>query len=868
MRKNFVAKIVISFIALGIFLLPISATFQNSNGILAVKSKTNIALADPSTVDWWYEYNTAAGVDTIVGPNNKADCLSDYGLTVVGGASPVRTCFESASTPTLTSTQLVTTESCPQGQEGTPPNCKKIIPKSYSLGCSLTDGWDGIGGCIAALTYYVVFVPAAALARLAGYFLDFFVYYSTNSSSYTNGFISTGWAVVRDIANIFFIIALLYVAIKTILGMGHDGKKMIGYIVVVALLINFSLFFTQVIIDGSNILAKVFYNHITNIDKNGKPLDPNMGAAGGQKSISVSIVAGFNPKDIIDEESYHSVGSADGTGGIGMFIFITLLAAALCVYIAFIFFSVGLLFVGRVVALWISMIFSPLAFASYTMPIDIPGFGHKEWWKELLSNAFLAPLFIFMLYIILLFIEGLKKITYGTADPNATFFDKAMHVIIPFIIIVVLLMKAKELAIKYSGEMGAMFAKAGGAISGAVVGGAIGVGALAARSTLGRASNALGNSKMMQTWEAKGWGGGAVRKMFEKGGKASFDVRGTGLTSGVGSAAKGGFAGAKERQIAERLNRAKSLEAGENSKEKQDVYKAQAAVKEAEANPKVQEEIRQANIVIKNADIAIDAQKEKVADAEKKVADADKDIKEGENDIADGERQAKVVSDQLGKLTKADLDGEKGNELRAELEAAKNKMKGGQSKKDAARELKEKPGGLLEQLKTEKAELKRLDQEQNGNKGEMANAQKLITSGEADMAAAGNDSARKAAAQAKIDAGKAAMALADGNRGKLKRAEKPIEDAKLAEKKAKLILETHNIEIRQVYATTTESDLHQIISVISGESTDANTESANKIRAQFSGGGSHSSPTPAPAAKPTVSAPAAKVTVKADDHHK
>src|SRR3972149_11518169 len=61
-----------------------------------------------------------------------------------------------------------------------------------------------------------------------------------------------------------FIFVLLYVAIGTILGLSKvNWKKTLVLIVIAALLINFSLFFTKIIVDASNILAWAFYQGIS-----------------------------------------------------------------------------------------------------------------------------------------------------------------------------------------------------------------------------------------------------------------------------------------------------------------------------------------------------------------------------------------------------------------------------------------------------------------------------------------------------------------------------------------------------------------------------------------------------------------------------
>lgn len=413
------------------------------------------------------------------------------------------------------------------GEDPTESRPDTIIKKrgGIDLDCNLigtgranTTYLDGVIGCVAGI-FYMVWEVSAIIARYAGQFLDFFVYYSTDSGSYGNEFVSKAWGAVRDIANIFFIIALLYVAIKTILGLNvTDNKKLVGTVIIIALIINFSLFTTKVVIDASNILAKVFYNNITSEDATTK--DDATGAS-GQKSISVGLINKYDPQNLMnnDEKKYDE--------SRGMFIFYTILLVAITLYTAYIFFSIALLFVARVVSLWLAMIFSPIAFASYTVPFEIPGFGHKEWWKNLLDNAMLAPIFIFILYIIVLFAGFLKTIT----DKS----DSVMTVMVPFIILVVLLQQAKKLAIKYSGEMGAAIMSAGKMVGGLALGAATGGAALLGSKTIGAKALSVANNDELRRKAAAG-DRGAQRKLAIANtlAKSSFDFRQTGAGKGFG----------------------------------------------------------------------------------------------------------------------------------------------------------------------------------------------------------------------------------------------------------------------------------------------------------------------------------------------
>jgi len=403
----------------------------------------------------------------------------------------------------------------------------------YEIECGVSEPI----GCI-SLVLYGIWEASAWFARLGGHFLDFFVYYSTNSSSYSNQFISSAWAGVRDIANMFFIFALVYAGLRTIVGIhAPDNKKLIGKIILVALLLNFSLFATKIVIDTSNILAKIFYNNITSVDENGKPIQN----PGGQKSISVGLVQKFDPQRIVTTPE-------DQLANKGTFVFIIILALAVTLYTGYIFFSVALLFVARVVSLWIAMIMSPIAFASMALPFHLPGaIGKDKWLDELLKNAFLAPLFIFFLYIIVRFTGFLKDIiSYKGGD--ADLIQHIMGVIIPFMIIVGLLQKAKNLAEEYAGEMGKRITDVGAKIAGLALGATGGAAALGLSGTLGKLSSkilggevgqtGMSRSELLRQTALRGGAAGALAKAQLKAlnysAGASFDVRKSALSGLLG----------------------------------------------------------------------------------------------------------------------------------------------------------------------------------------------------------------------------------------------------------------------------------------------------------------------------------------------
>ena len=354
-----------------------------------------------------------------------------------------------------------------------------------------------ISGCIAQILYTAGFQPTSYLFGLAGKFFDFTFYYSISDDSYRSSFVIEGWGLVRDFVNIFFIFVLLWIAFATILNVhGFKTKDMVMNVVIIGLLINFSLFAT-LIIDTSNILARVFYNSITSTQKD--PNNPNKEidkpGVQGETQLSAKIVSTIEPQKLIikarnvgsiKKASDQSGDSGSNSAGIsnGTFILVTVLSTIINIVGIFVFVSVGLIFVARVLGLWLAMIFVPLAFFSYTVPAmqGIDMIGWRKWWPETMKLAFLAPIFIFFMYLIIKFLSVDNFFSFMKGESGPEFI---ISIIFPFAFIMILMMKAKSLASKFAGDIGSMVTKAavvGGGV--AIAGGAM-AGAALGRQTLG-----------------------------------------------------------------------------------------------------------------------------------------------------------------------------------------------------------------------------------------------------------------------------------------------------------------------------------------------------------------------------------------------
>lgn len=265
--------------------------------------------------------------------------------------------------------------------------------------------------CIPIALYNYVYVPSSAILFFAGSMVDAFFSWSISSSIYRDStFVVDGWRIIRDLSNIGFIVALVYAAVATILQLGNNIRRTVVSVIIIGLLINFSLFFSKVVIDAGNTLARVFYNQITISGVTG---DTIIEAGVEVKSLSQAIVDGMDLQKIIHQDTLgaireNSYGQKKYVDE-GLVALMIILGIILNLTAAWAFFLISWTFVGRIVGLWLAMIVSPLAFLSRVVPMvgQMGGnFTMAAWFSNLLSLSFLAPIFIFLIYLLILLIDS------------------------------------------------------------------------------------------------------------------------------------------------------------------------------------------------------------------------------------------------------------------------------------------------------------------------------------------------------------------------------------------------------------------------------------------------------------------------------
>ncbi len=413
---------------------------------------------------------------------------------------------------------------------------ENLISKHYCKG-SDPSTW---GGCLVGIFIGIIYGASAQILTLGGLIFDLMLGFSLSHAVLNAPFAQNGWAVTRDLANMLFIFILLFIAIATILQISSYGaKSLLARLVIIALLLNFSLFITRVVVDVSNVTARLFYNGISGGAATANVLDGEKTALTASafsgknfdappKSISVGLIASFNPQKLISVDSFKEW--ADEGKGMGTLFFIYLFATGINIVAAWILISIALLFVVRVAVIWFLMAVAPLAFIAMILP-NTKSWASR-WWSELFSKSFSIAVFLFFLWIIAAFTSSpFLTDTFKTAvSSDVGIFKIVVIVALQFSVLIVMLLIAKKTTTSMAGSIGGMSLAIGNKLAGGALGLlAGGVGGRLARGFIGRGGAMMAGSEGLRNMEEKGgalgWG---ARRMLLAGdavSKKSFDIR-------------------------------------------------------------------------------------------------------------------------------------------------------------------------------------------------------------------------------------------------------------------------------------------------------------------------------------------------------
>ncbi|MBI5220481.1 MAG: hypothetical protein HY978_01430 [Candidatus Liptonbacteria bacterium] len=311
-----------------------------------------------------------------------------------------------------------------QGATTTPEqraNCEKaIVEKNAKTANNIFSwAWDktfgnmfnlafGVIGKIFFLAAYFISFIAGIIVSLQAWLLG--IVLELNTDIVNGPVVQLGYKMSSALFNVFSLIALVMIAIATIVRYTPYGAKaLLPKFLAAILLVNFGLPLTGQIIKFNDTLASYFINQIS--------------PAGGNSfhNFAMALSGSFQPQkanltSLSDEQmgttnatavgaELNDSGGGSAVAGLlqstGSLVFSILGSLLIIVILA----TINCLFLIRYVALGILLVLFPLAMIGFILPMFRSQWG--EWWSKFLKYSFFAPLCVFFLWLGIKVIEAL-----------------------------------------------------------------------------------------------------------------------------------------------------------------------------------------------------------------------------------------------------------------------------------------------------------------------------------------------------------------------------------------------------------------------------------------------------------------------------
>lgn len=236
-------------------------------------------------------------------------------------------------------------------------------------------------GVIANFVYQFFVGVFAGIIRFEGWILVILTRIFIGIAKY-NGFVNspavvTGWTLVRDVANMFFILVMLAIALGTILHIeSYNFKRLLPKVLIMAVLVNFSRTICGLAIDFAQVIMMTFAVGFASI----------VGA--GDLMATLHITEMLNASAHLDKD--HSI---DWSGAFvtGLLAVILLLVAVITVLVMVVVITM------RMIMLWLLVVLSPLPFVLTAFPA-----GQKyaqQWTQEFFKYVIVGPVLAFFLWL-------------------------------------------------------------------------------------------------------------------------------------------------------------------------------------------------------------------------------------------------------------------------------------------------------------------------------------------------------------------------------------------------------------------------------------------------------------------------------------
>ena len=257
---------------------------------------------------------------------------------------------------------------------------------------------DVVGKAVASVVGVIASIFVAMIGWLITLVISLIVTVAQYNGFTTSQVVVTGWGLVRDICNMFFILILLIIAFSTALGYEKfHYSKTLAPLLIAAVVINFSKLICGLFIDLSQVIMLAFVS-------------------------AFAQVRGGNFADLVGLSNLLSASQSLGTTAAGITSWELAAGYVLALVLSLVFLVVLLamfaILLIRMVYLWFLVILSPFVFFAQAVPAAQR--YAAQWWEEFGKQLMVGPVLAFFIWLSLAVIGKMTDITLAyTAEIKA-----------------------------------------------------------------------------------------------------------------------------------------------------------------------------------------------------------------------------------------------------------------------------------------------------------------------------------------------------------------------------------------------------------------------------------------------------------------
>ncbi|MFC1632613.1 hypothetical protein ACFL1U_00510 [Patescibacteria group bacterium] len=288
-----------------------------------------------------------------------------------------------------------------------------VVPSgAYAAGFA-----ESLGLWVFRIIAFMLQLYVALLAILIAFMsviFDWVAGFGVFSQGTINEGLLRGWTLLVNVANLVFILILLFIGIATIFRVEQFSiRRLFVRVIVAVLLINFSFFFTKIITNGADTIQNIFTN--------GAVVFPECREAGVPISCTIGNLVGIG--DLNWESSvggqmeiFDTLMATDSTDAA---LDVAIKSAFMMVFFSIFLFAIAIvtiLLLVRMVVLWILATISPFAYVAMILPSTRP--YSSQWWNALFRWALLGPLTLILINVGILVMTPMQVVVDNMPGGN------------------------------------------------------------------------------------------------------------------------------------------------------------------------------------------------------------------------------------------------------------------------------------------------------------------------------------------------------------------------------------------------------------------------------------------------------------------